>query len=439
MKTKNKHRELLKLIVELVEHIAQINALPSGSRKLYDTIAFEDENGKYVAYQIVRESIGDEGSWVLASRDKQLWDQVVARLCDLNPEIISPQNVDKMLGNFTRQYLRKQWTLSGLPQDAEALINTIVNEKGRTARVFLPICGLLTKVSSFLIGEVAFRARTECPEIEDDLARFESARQLDKIHTIAITESYGDDYMLVQNAEAKINQALNIFRAFTQPTVQDPTFKQIGIMGTFYPSEKLYYVECSDISIDVLPKPLGGYTLSGIHDRTIDQYLTEYVLAGMGFDKMSNLLISPHSPFEAGLLRGAEWLGEATKPDTLESKFLKVAFAVDAMVGDMAEDIPDRGKKARIAERSAFLLANKPGERLRIYKEMRDFISKRDNLAHGSKQQVSKWETERFGTHARGLLRALLQHDQNFKTANELAEWVLLRSLNSGSQLNTGA
>ena len=178
---------------------------------------------------------------------------------------------------------------------------------------------------------------------------------------------------------------------------------------------------------------------SGVSDRLISQYLAEYVLADQGFYKVSDFLKAPPKGLKGGLLRGAEWLGEATKPDTLESKFLKVAFAVDAMVGEGAEDIPDRGKKARIAERSAFLLSDEPSERLQIYKEMRDFINKRDGLAHGSEEEVSQWETENFGMRARKLLTTLLRDDYNFKTTKQLADWVLLQSFNNGSELDTSA
>lgn len=435
MKTKHDHDKLLKRIVRLYRCVAQINTLPPESRSIDDIVKFPDAERGVVLYQVVLESTGDEVSWVLTDRDKPLWDEVVRKLTDLNPKVVSSQKVDRALCNLTSQYSKRKWSLAGLAEDAEALINTIVSEEGETKRVLLPIWGLRTEVKHFVIGQVEFKARSACPEIEDDLARFESARHVPdwkQIHTIATTLSSGDQYMLVQNAEMKVNQALNILRAFTQPIVQDPVFKQIGIMGTFGSSETLHWVEDSQTSANVvLKRPGQGYTSSGLSDRVIDQYLTDYVLIDTGFYKMSNFLTSPHSNFEAGLLRGAEWLGEATKPDTLESKFLKVAFAVDAMVGDESEDIPDKGQRARIAERSAFLLADKSVDRQRIYNEMSDFIRKRSKLAHGSKQQVSKWETERFGMYACGLLRALLQRGQNFKTVDQLAEWILQRSFES--------
>lgn len=431
-KTKNNHKKLRELIVELTQRVAQINTLPPETRKIHDVIAFNDEKLGYVVYDIVNEStqMGRSRSWVLTNREEPLWNKVVAELSDLNRKIVSRQTVGKMLRRFIWKYAAKEWSLSGLPQDAEALTTTIANEKGRTARVYLPIWGLVVRTPPFVIGDVAFKPRTEYPEIDKALQSLESTRQLPapyRIHTIATTESCGDNDMLVQNAEAKVNQALNVFRAFTQRIVQDPSFKQIGVMGSYYTSEKQYFADSDGVSVGESPE-IEGYKLSGTQDRVVDQYLTQLHLANTGFDRISEFLISHPSKFEASLLRGAEWLGEATKPDTLESKFLKVAFAVDAMVGEESENVPDRGKKARIAERSAFLLAKKGHERLRIYREMSSFIGKRDELAHGSRQEVRQWETERFGDYARDILITLVRNDQNFKTKEELANWVLKRS-----------
>ena len=432
MKVKNKLHELQRLIVTLLQRIAQINALPPESRKIHDFVAFEDEKFGYVVYSIVSEVESDQGSWILTNRDEPLWNEVVAKLCDLNRDVVSPAKVEERLRDFVWKYKSKGWSLSGISGDAQALISTIKSEKGRTARVFLPIWGLIIRVSPFLIGDVEFRPRSEYAEIDKLLEREEPAGKgfsTYKIPTIAATDEHGDDRMVVQNAEAKVNKALNIFRALTHSIIPHTSFREIGIMGTFYPHEKkLYFIKPSQVNTDASPSILWGGELYGISDRPVDQYLTEVILPRTGFHLLSNLLVSTSCPFNKKLLRGAEWLGEATKPDTLEAKFLKVAFAVDAVVGEASEDIPDKGKRARIAERSAFLLAEKGSERERIYHAMRKFIEKQDELAHGSELHVSQWETENFGMYARGILTKLLLREPPFKTMQELVKWVQRKS-----------
>lgn len=432
MKVKNKPHELQRLIVTLLQRIAQINTLPRESRKIHDFVAFKHKKLGYVAYSIVSEVESDQGSWILSDRDEPLWNEVVAKLCDLNRDVVSLAKVEERLRDFVWKYKLKEWSLSGISRDAQALINTIKKEKGRTTRVFLPIWGLIIRVSPFLIGDVEFRPRAEYVEIDKLLEREEPAEKgfpMYKIPTIAATESHGDDRMVIQNAEAKVNKALNIFRALTHSIIPHTSFREIGIMGTFYPHEKkLYFIKSNQVGIDALPPILGGGQLYGILDRPVDQYLTEVFLPRMGFQLLSNLLVSHPSKFDKKLLRGAEWLGEATKPDTLEAKFLKVAFAVDAIVGEASEDIPDKGKRARIAERSAFLLAERRSERKRVYDNMRKFIEKRDELAHGSELHVSQWETEKFGVYARSILTKLLLREPPFKTMQELVKWVQRKS-----------
>lgn len=428
-KGRNSRGELEKSLIKLLRRIAQINTLPKNSRKIHDIIAFEDEKNRYVAYSIVLEVTGDKGSWVLVNRDEPLWNEIVAKLCDLNPKTFSVRHVNKMVTDFVGKFMAKEWRLSGIVKDAKALVSSIVDATGETNRVFLPIWGLVIDVPSFVVGDVEFMPRTKDVVVDERLRKHESARnepEISVVNTVAVTQTTGGDtHMIVQNAEAKVNQALNILRAFVYPTIADPAMKQIGIMGIFYTLPKLYFVESVSIGGGKPSGKFSGGELSGIRAVTINQYVTEVVLAKSGFDKLSKFLVSKTSEFEQSLLRSAGWLGEATKPDTLESKFIKVALAVDAMLGEEAsENIPDKGIRARIAERSAFLLATEGKWREKIYHEMRDFIGKRNKLAHGVAIRLSQWETETFGAYARTILERLLSRDPAFKSTEELAKWV---------------
>ena len=49
--------------------------------------------------------------------------------------------------------------------------------------------------------------------------------------------------MIVQNAEDKVNQALNILRAFLYPIVSRSSLRQMGIMGSSYSLWKDYFIE----------------------------------------------------------------------------------------------------------------------------------------------------------------------------------------------------
>lgn len=70
------------------------------------------------------------------------------------------------------------------------------------------------------------------------------------------------------------------------------------------------------------------------------------------------------------------------------------------------------------------MLATEGKWREKIYHEMRDFIGKRNKLAHGVAIRLSQWETETFGAYARTILERLLSRDPAFKSTEELAKWV---------------
>jgi len=371
-------------------------------------------------------------SWVIVDRDIELWNKVVADLCSLNKNL-SQEWIESELQALVGKYRDKGWQLSGISQDSTLLIDTIRAERGEKTTVFLPVWGLILEVPTFTIGDVHFWNRAECKELNDGLGKLEDAYKIApslRVQTVAITEATGDIRSAVSNAKHEVNQALNIFRAFKYPTVESRIagYKQISISGDFLASPKYYLAKVGEWNSHARTTTSEGFNHSGVLDVVIDNYLVEAALPRTGFYKLSEFLVSECSRFQSSLVRGAEWLGEATKPDRLESKFLKVAFAIDAMVGQEAPDIPDKGKRARIAERSAFLLCRKHRDRKRVYDEIHKFIEKRDALAHGASESISEWDTERFGTYARTVLTTLLVREPSFKSTDDLAKWVQWQS-----------
>ncbi len=434
MKDKVKKDELQNLVNKLLQDIAQINNLFPDSWKIGDFITIEDKQLGTITFGVSRKIIGSDGCWILASRDEPLWNEVVAKLQEIKPNTVSAHYVEKELDNLVWKCRSAGWQFSGILKHIVELINGISDKKTESIKIYLPIYGLIVKVSSFTIGDVDFAPRNKYPELDEQLKELEDTIKvqgsISKIQTIASTIATGGDHSIIlENAEAKVNKALNIIRAFRYPIVTDYGLKQIGIMGTYYTLPKLYASEVDQGSQNGLSTELCEISLSGVVDVVIDNYATQVMFKNVGFYKLSDLLISKISDFERSLLTGAELLGEATKPDTIEFKFLKVALAVDSMVGgEPSENIPDKGIRARIAERAAFLLADKDIDRRRIYDDIKRFILKRGRLAHGALEPVSQWETERFGRYARSILIKLLFHTPIFKDIDELAEWILQKS-----------
>ena len=437
MSTNARRNELLKLINDLLCGIAQTNIASTAAKNVGDSFTWEAKKlgGKVIDY-VSRKTVDPTGSWIIAASQEELWRDAIAKLRQLKSNTVSTHYVDKKLRDLIWEYKSKDWQLSQMAQDITSLIDSIYDAEVVVRKVFLPICGLVIRASSFIIGDVEFKPRIQCPNLDEDIKHLEEAQktpQLDKIQTIALTEATGvDDSMILENAETKVNRALNILRALKYPVVANAASKQLGIMGTYYPMQKLYTFEANHSGKEKVSQEVSsGWSLSGFVDIVINEYDAKVHFVNIGLYTLGNWLVSTSSNFERSLLRAAELLGEATKPDTLESKFLKVALAVDAMIGDEpSEKIPDKGLRARIAERSAFIMADKYEDRRKIYADISIFFQKRGKLAHGALAPLSEDETERFATYARTILILLLKliKYQPFKDTNDLADWALRKS-----------
>jgi hypothetical protein len=434
MKNQIKENELQNLINKLLQNIAQINTLFPDSWKIGDFITVEDKKLGPVTFGVSRKILGQDDSWILASRDEPLWNETIAKLKELNPKIVSAHYVEQELDDLICKCKSAGWQFSHILKYIVELINGITSKKAELIRMYLPIYGLIVKVSSFITGDVEFAPRRNYPKLDEQLKDLENTSKVEgsigRIQTVAATTATGGDYgMILEDAVVKVNSALNMIRAFRYPIITDYGLKQIGIMGTYYTLPKLFASEADQNNQNGLSAELCEISLSGVVDIIIDNYATQIMFKKVGFYRLSDLLISRISKFERRLLIGAELLGEATKPDTIEFKFLKVALAIDSMIGsEPSENIPDKGIRARIAERAAFLLADEYTERRRIYDDISGFIKKRNKLAHGAPESVSQWEAEKFGSYARNILIKLLLNDPSFKTIDDLEKWTLQKS-----------
>ncbi|MBC8275110.1 MAG: hypothetical protein H8E40_09100 [Chloroflexi bacterium] len=425
-KKENQQHELQKLIVKLTQRVAQVNKLTPNQKQVGDVVVLGNKKQRHAGIMRKIGPGGSDSSWVLVDRDELLWDEVIAKLSDQSRGNVSLQGAEKKLDSLVWKYHSQKWQLSGIKQDVSALMDSIKNQKTNAGRVHLPIWGLVVKIPVFSIGNVKFVQRIDYPKIDEDLREMELANNehpMDRIHTVALTETTGADVEnIVQKAEIEVNRALNILRAFVYPIGPGGGMKQIGIMGTFYSLRELHLVEIFDANTKALLSESSHTGWTGIQDVVIDDYM-KLMLTARGFYKLNGL---KDSPLGRRLWKGAEWLGEATKPDSLESKFLKVAFAVDAMVGEESPDhIPDKGVRARIAERSAFVMSNKYKTRRQVHDDINSYFLKRGALAHGVPKDISQWETEKFGSYARGILSTLLLNPPS----EDLREWALIESL----------
>jgi hypothetical protein len=125
---------------------------------------------------------------------------------------------------------------------------------------------------------------------------------------------------------------------------------------------------------------------------------------------IDNLLVTEgvtnRSKMENKLLHGLRWIGEATKPDALPAKYLKLATALEFLIGGDTSDefLATRGITATLSERAAFLLG--------------------ENGDHGRGDTVLQEDFAKFGSLVRRVAFAICNKVSEFKTIDDLQRWV---------------
>jgi hypothetical protein len=129
------------------------------------------------------------------------------------------------------------------------------------------------------------------------------------------------------------------------------------------------------------------------------------------------------------LISGLMWIGEATKPDFLPARYLKLSTALEYLIGGATSGIT-----ATLAERVAFLVGRDKDERISIDQLIRSFYGKRSDLVHGRSVTIEMDDYLKFGAVIRNVafeLCKLIDNSPKLKTVKNLQKWVLDQRYNS--------
>jgi hypothetical protein len=104
--------------------------------------------------------------------------------------------------------------------------------------------------------------------------------------------------------------------------------------------------------------------------------------------------LRPTSAIKDKFFLGLHWLGEATKPDTPKSKFVKLTFSLEAFIGgearnDALNNLSTRGITATLAERGAFIAGKNPIDRQEIHDAIHKFYGSRSGIVHGGTKEIT--------------------------------------------------
>ncbi len=416
--------EIENRLSRLFSHICKMNTIQESLGKGVGDIIVTDNSPHRISFISGSSKVGEK-TYFLIDDDWNELNALCVEVSKSNQTIIAPEDVQRYLSELIWKMEGNGWSRRGILQDVKEVIQLIKQHKGEEATVTVPVWGLILKDTPLIIGDVEFSPRPFPKNVEEEVKRVDPDGR--NVNAIAVTLATGDQAMIFENARAKINRAINILRAFAYPITHKYRWQEICIDGDYRLLQSFGFLDYKQHKEKTTYiKAIFGLRVGGVSPFDIKTYLP--MMNILGFNEILKI-INNDDKFSKSLVKAADWLGEATKPDVLQAKFVKVAFSIDAMIGGAEEDIPDKGKRARIAERAAFLLGRGYKVRKMVYDKLSEIIKKRDEIAHGSTRLVTEADVEEAGKYAKALLRRLLIGQPKFMSGQHLAAWVKKQQL----------
>lgn len=360
--------------------------------------------------------------------EKQLpiFEQVVQNILKLNPEMLSEHYVERELTyKFLEQqnidYLKDQW-LNNEPllEEAKSHIEQLVGFS-QWQNVYIPIAYLWFDGTDCRLGKVTFTGISE-----EELERWTSQHVLwdesaPDVHVVAHVYAPGDQNKALTYARNKLDQALDIIRAFCFPFGKLSDTWKTGVLGDIISSTSTPMRINSDRFV------------THIGSSTAQIYLKQHIFSKLEpiLGLIEAFLEKPElSKMEIKLNNAVHWLSESTKPDSTNSKFAKIGFALESLLGGEAEgkDLKVRGITAMLAERASFFADNDTDDRLAIDKDIRKYYGRRSDIVHGGEGEVSLEEIDNFGNLIRKLVITVLirlsENEDELRNVDDLEKWI---------------
>jgi len=360
-----------------------------------------------------REDFKYDDLWILCTDSPKYEDfnierKLLKELCDVikssNPVMVSDRSViDRILYGIIGQILSYPKTEDEIHMDLEKKLRELIYFQS-SREVDIPLINIDVESKPFVFGPVTFFPFTENDKnIDDWWPRIKSSigesNAFHQVVSYAKVISLGDQDLSINSATEKVEEALLLLRAICFP-IRETNIPQIGIISNFHridplplrlhPPKANYRIEHPSEDVTVLGTPLAPYylyqdLLLGVNKDNLDLFIN--LIKDHGFYPKDNIAKK--------FLMGLRWIGEATKPDRISARFVKLAFGLETIIGGDPgrEFLPTPSLTATLAERSAFLVGDSLESRKLIEKEIREYLEKGVNKANLSKIYGVSWPT----------------------------------------------
>lgn len=413
-KKRDINKDIIPSLTQLIENIARYNADSETVLLHPEYVTFTDGNGKTTKDHVClyEDGIHDNNGikervvWFLLDRDYDCWSEIISKITNKYP-FLSVKDIQDMIIGLINNLVINKWRLEGLSNEIEELLNKISNSLCHKEKYLIPIIGVKTEIKKLQVLDVTFKPIEEFPVIlkaVQELGLFNNRGHVTDVASVAIAEAVGGKHGIEKKMKDSVNRAVNILRTYTRVAIRNSPYADIKMVEDYSSAIGLLFgydnengVYCRSMYSKYFP-----WLCLKINDQ-LERYLVDNGLNDINeLDELKN-------KFDGCILQAIDWLGESTKPDRLEYKFLKVAVAIDALLGDEVDYIPDKGVTARISERASFLLADTYDDRINIYNKIHKYISLRGKVVHGSQIHITSLQIDEFAKYVRMAIFRLLQ------------------------------
>ena len=241
----------------------------------------------------------------------------------------------------------------------------------------------------------------------------------------------GDLPTSIKKAKLLVRRGLLILRGICFP-LSSYEKRQFGIINE-YPMLKNIFYRTSRPKLKVRIDNESKFVTETGPFLTVYK-LQEDLLNRISISKMEKFLplldkvgFSGENAIQRKIFSGFRWIGEATQPDFLETRYIKLAFALESFIGGEENDkyITSRGITAMLSERAAFLLEKDINSRKDIDKKIRAFYNKRSLISHGEQIEIQPNDFENFGEMVRNIGWSLVEKIDQFRSVDDLQKWVV--------------
>jgi hypothetical protein len=364
---------------------------------------------------------------------ESLYEEVAEGVLNLNSKMLSRHEVDTRI---THDFLMGQatdWSEKNHLYNKKLLIEArqfledlIAFEAWQD--IDIPIANLRIIGEQFQLANVTFMKITE-QELEvwkNKTHMTWDSQPLDG-HTIARVRAPGDQHNAISYARTQVNLVLDAFRAFCFPFISEAfsgqsASWQLEVVGDVIP--------LGSTPLRINENRFLARVGSGATQLTLEKNVLKK-LEKSQWELIDKLILKTNrSKMETKLLDSVHWMSEATKPDTNNSKFVKISVALETLIGGEpeVEELKVRGITAMLAERAAFIAGKDLNDRLTIDKDIRKYYRMRGGIVHGGVADVSVDNINGFGKIVRRIAISLLEKPSELAAevsdVDKLQAWV---------------